>query len=258
MNVMDMFSLKGKVALVTGGESRLGRQIVLALAQAGARVWMASRSIESLEVSAHQYRQEGYDVHAALLDQGDPSSIANLRSLLFSSEPKIDILVNNAALRTMKSWDDSGEAFAASMNVNATGLFLMIRTFADEMAARGGGSIINLGSTMGMKAMARGPNGEAANFVPDYVFHKGGLISLTRLVASYYGIHGVRCNCLTPSAFQNENTPEEFARVASKSTLLGRMLGSTDLMGAIVFLASDASSFITGINLPVDGGSTAK
>jgi NAD(P)-dependent dehydrogenase (short-subunit alcohol dehydrogenase family) len=258
MNVLESFALNGRVALVTGGESKLGKQIVLALAQAGAKVYMASRSIDALEMAAQRYQADGYNVCAAYLDQGDVKSILNLKDKLYAKERKIDILVNNAALRTMRNWNDSADAFAESMKVNATGFFILIRAFADEMAKSGGGSIINLGSTMGMKAMSRRPDGEAVNFIPDYSFHKGGIINLTKLVASYYGLSNVRCNCISPGAFRHESTPEDYAQIAGKSTMLGRMVGPTDLMGAIVFLASDASSFITGVNLPVDGGATAR
>ena len=258
MQVMDSFSLKNKVALVTGGQSRLGDQIVLALAQAGARVYMASRHLEQLETAAAKMRGEGLDVHAMAYEQGSETSIRQLKEQLFEREEHIDILVNNAVLRTAGGWGIDADTFTQSMQVNATGIFLMIRTFADEMARTGGGSIINIGSTMALKAMERQPDGRATHFVPDYCFHKGGLISLTRLAASYYGADHVRCNMITPGAFREENTPPAFVDSVSRKTMLGRMVESTDLMGAVVFLASDASSYITGVNLPVDGGSTAK
>ncbi len=258
MNVMDRLSLKNKVALVTGGQSRLGRQIVRALAQAGARVYMASRNLDQLEASAVQLRGEGYDVIALSLDQGSESSIIALRDELVTRESGLDILVNNAVKRSTVGWQIDAESFSDSMQVNATGMFLMIRTFADEMARTGGGSVINIGSTMALKAMARQPDGNADHFVPDYAFHKGGLISLTRLAASYYGMHKVRCNMITPGAFRTPQTPQAFVDLVSRQTMLGRMVESEDLMGAVVFLASDASSYVTGVNLPVDGGSTAR
>lgn len=258
MHVMDSFSLKNKVALVTGGQSRLGRQIVLALAQAGARVYMASRHLEPLEASASTMRGDGLEVFALDYDQGSEASILQLRDKLFALEQRVDILVNNAVLRTTGGWEMDAGSFSQSMQINATGIFLMIRAFADEMVKTGGGSIINIGSTMALKAMERQLDGRAAHFVPDYCFHKGGLISLTRLAASYYGADHVRCNMITPGAFREADTPQAFVDSVSRKTMLGRMVESTDLMGAVVFLASDASSYITGVNLPVDGGSTAK
>lgn len=258
MDTSNLFSLKNKVALVTGGQSRLGRQMVEALAQAGAHVYAAARHLPALSAAAADLRARGLDVDTLSYDQGDEISIQQLHDELIAREGRVDILVNNAVLRLTGGWQVSAADFAQSMQVNATGLFLMIRTFGDTMAKNGGGSIINIGSTMALKAMVRTPDGAAANFVPDYTFHKGGLISLTRLSASYYGSAGVRCNMITPGAFRDENTPAAFEEIVSRQTMLGRMVGSTDLMGAVVFLASDASSYITGINLPVDGGSTAR
>lgn len=135
------------------------------------------------------------------------------------------------------------------MRVNATGLFAITRAFGDEMAKNKQGSIINISSST---ALVAAPNASA-----EYTFHKGGMISFTRLVASCYGPSNVRCNCISPGAFGNENTPAEFYKVYSSKTMLGRMVDSTDLMGVTVFLASDALKFITGVNIPVEGGYTA-
>jgi NAD(P)-dependent dehydrogenase (short-subunit alcohol dehydrogenase family) len=128
------------------------------------------------------------------------------------------------------------------------------------MAEQGSGSIINIGSIQGMV----GPDGELYEgmdfhgFVPDYFFHKGGMVNFTRFVASYYGPRNVRCNCISPGGLASHRTPDRFAERYSGRTLLGRMASGTDLMGSIVFLASDASAYVTGVNLPVDGGYTAK
>lgn len=97
-----------------------------------------------------------------------------------------------------------------------------------------------------------------SGWYPDYFFHKGGLINFTRFVASYYGARGVRCNCISPGGYETPEHPPVFVRNYSACTFLGRMANDTDLMGAAVFLASDASAYVTGVNLPVDGGYTAK
>jgi NAD(P)-dependent dehydrogenase (short-subunit alcohol dehydrogenase family) len=94
--------------------------------------------------------------------------------------------------------------------------------------------------------------------IPDYFFHKGGMINFTRFAAGYYGSKNVRCNCISPGGFRNEKTPGVFAKRYSKRTFLGRMANEEDMKGIIVFLASDASLYITGSNIPVDGGYTAK
>jgi NAD(P)-dependent dehydrogenase (short-subunit alcohol dehydrogenase family) len=99
---------------------------------------------------------------------------------------------------------------------------------------------------------------EMSGWYPDYFFHKGGIINFTRFVASYYGARGVRCNCLSPGGFWTASMPKAFVKQYSDRTFLGRLANESDLMGAVVFLAGNASAYITGTNIPVDGGYTAK
>jgi NAD(P)-dependent dehydrogenase (short-subunit alcohol dehydrogenase family) len=258
--ILDCFSLQGKVAVIAGGRGLYGQQIVEAIAQAGAKVIIASRSLAELQTIAGDFRTRGYAVDALPLDLGDEQSIIQLKDEVIQREGKVDILINNAVVRPMKSWQDSAAQFAESMNVNATGLFLITRAFGDEMARRGSGSIINIGSIQGMV----GPDGTLydglnfTGFIPDYFFHKGGMINFTRFTASYYGKNNVRCNCISPGGFQTEKHPALFVERYSSRTFLGRMANQTDVMGTVVFLASDASLYITGANIPVDGGYTAK
>lgn len=260
MSVLESFSLKGKVALVTGGAGLYGRQIALALAQAGAATHMTTRDAGRLAELEQSFAAEGAVVQAHVLDQESESSILALRDKMMGQYDRIDILVNNAVARTMSGWDDPLDTFDRSMRINATGLFAVTRAFGDWMAEQGGGSIINIGSIQGMV----GPDGalyeglDFHGFVPDYFFHKGGMVNFTRFAASYYGPKGVRCNCLSPGGLASHRTPETFVQRYSERTLLGRMAGETDLMGSVVFLASDASLYVTGANLPVDGGYTSK
>ncbi|MCL5104008.1 MAG: SDR family oxidoreductase [Armatimonadetes bacterium] len=261
MAVLDTFSLKGKVALTTGGAGLYGRQIVAALAEAGAQTYMASRNLDSLEAVAAEHRALGQDVTALRMDQGDEASIVALRDEIVKRSGRVDVLVNNAVLRPMKKgYEDDAATFEESMHVNATGLFIITRAFGDVIADSGSGSIINIGSIQGMI----GPDPtiyegtDMHGWYPDYFFHKGGMINFTRFIASYYGSKGVRCNCVSPGGFQTDKMPERFIPQYSARTFLGRMANSTDLMGIIVFLASDASVYITGANIPVDGGYTAK
>lgn len=260
MGILEQFSLQRKVALVTGGRGLYGRQIVEALAGAGALTYTASRSLRELEDFTSELVCRGLDVRAAELDQGEEASVLRLRDKILDECGRIDILVNNAVLRPMKSWQDGAAAFSESMRVNATGVFMVTRAFGDEMAKRGCGSIVNIGSIQGMV----GPDATLYEelpmngFVPDYFFHKGGIINFTRFAASYYGRSGVRCNCLSPGGFLTESMHRTFVQRYSARTFLGRLANSTDLMGAVVFLASDASAYITGANLPIDGGYTAK
>lgn len=260
MNVMKSFSLEGKVALVTGGAGMYGRQIALALAQAGAVTNMTTRDEGRLTELEDGFARDGVKVYAHCLDQEQESSILGLRDRVLAEHGRIDILVNNAVARTMGSWNDPLEAFDRSMRINGSGLFAVTRAFGDLMAKQGSGSIINIGSIQGMVgadgSLYKGM--DFHGFVPDYFLHKGGMVNFTRFVASYYGPKNVRCNCLSPGGLASHRTPETFVERYSERTLLGRMAGDSDLMGSIVYLASDASAYVTGANLPVDGGYTAK
>lgn len=261
MNILDQFSLRGRVALVTGGAGLFGRQITRALAEAGAVTYVASRGVEALECMAAELKQEGLTIQARPVDQAEESSVLALRDKILAERGTVDVLVNNAVARPMKlGYEDGLEAFAESMRVNATGLFAITRAFGDVMAERRSGSIINIGSIQGMV----GPDPTIYEgtpmhgWYPDYFFHKGGMINFTRFVASYYGAKQVRCNCISPGGFQTENHPSRFVAQYSARTFLGRMADDTDLQGAVVFLASGASRYVTGVNLAVDGGYTAK
>ncbi len=260
-SILQRFSLEGKTALVTGGAGLYGRQIVRAMAEAGATTCVASRNPDSLEALAKELEAQGKSIHVYTYDQGEEQSILALRERLNQERGGVDILVNNAVLRPLKEGFQSPvSAFETSMRVNATGLFAITRAFGDDMAERGRGSIINIASIHGMIApdppIYRGTTMHA--WAPDYFFHKGGMINFTRFIASYYGPRGVRCNCLSPGGLRTPDHPEAFVRQYSDRTLLGRLANDTDLMGAVVFFASDASAYITGTNLPVDGGYTAK
>jgi NAD(P)-dependent dehydrogenase (short-subunit alcohol dehydrogenase family) len=259
MHVLESFRLDGKVAVVTGGAGLYGRQITEALAEAGAKTFMASRNLEQLEQQVDAFRQANLEVSALQLDQSEESSIKQLRRQILDQTDGVDILVNNAVLRAMTSWEEPATNFAKSMEVNATGVFMMMREFGDYMAERGHGSIINIGSIYGMvgpdKWLYEGVSGMGP---PDYYFHKGGMIQLTKFAASKLGPHGVRVNVVNPGGYNPEGVSDEFKSRYADRTFLGRMANETDLKGAIVFLASDASAYITGASIPVDAGLTAK
>jgi NAD(P)-dependent dehydrogenase (short-subunit alcohol dehydrogenase family) len=256
--VREMFDLTGRAAVVTGGAGLFGRQIVEALAEAGARTFMASRNLDKLRVQAEEFRHAGLDVAAVQYDQASETSILQLLQQVVDVAGKVDILVNNAVLRPMGDWTSSGADFAKSMEVNATGLFLMTRAFGEHMVARGQGSIINVGSTYGTV----GPDythyeGLGWGVSPDYFVHKGGMVQLTRFAAAKFGPHGVRVNAISPGGLFNNQDPRFLERYHAR-TFLGRLANQTDLKGVVVLLASDASAYITGANIPVDGGYTCK
>lgn len=257
MSVLDKFKLDGKVAVVTGGAGLYGRQITEALAQAGARTYIASRNRKQSELLASEFRDCRLDVRAMTLDLSDETSIEQLKRALLEDAGRVDVLVNNAVLRPVANWNCSAADFSRSMQVNATGLFLMTRMFGELMVQQGEGSIVNIGSIQG----SVGPDfslyeGLGWETPPDYFFHKGGMLNFTRFAAAKLGPGNVRVNVISPGGFYANQQPQFVSRYVAK-TYLGRMANSTDLQGAVVFLASDASAYITGANLLVDGGYTA-
>ncbi len=259
MNVLETFSLKNKVALVTGGAGLYGYCITEALSEAGAITYIASRNIDNCEKLAGEFCNKGYVVKAAKLDLADQKSMDDLYKKIISEQGKIDILVNNAVIRPMRSYDDPIENFRLSMEVNATGVFYLSRLFSQNMIERKKGSIINIGSYMGILgpdfSLYEGLNMDAP---PDYFFHKGGLNQLTKYLGSKLGKFNIRVNCICPGGFETPQMNEEFKIRYKKKTFLNRMANKNDIKGIVVFLASDASLYITGAIIPLDGGYIAK
>jgi len=262
MNVLESFSLKGKVALLTGGAGLYGRQIVATLAEAGAKVYIASRGIEALEKVAAEEQARGFDVTALQFNLGSDESIEALHAKIMSENNSFDILINNAVTRcACAGWDKDMEYYDESLHINASALFKITHIFAEEMKKQRNGSIINIGSMMGMVGIEMG-NYDGTDMHPDpspiYFYEKGGMINFTRWAASVLGSYNIRVNCISPGGLQTPDQPKEFVKNYSARTQLGRMANSTDLKGIITFLGSSASAYITGTNIPVDGGYTAK
>ncbi len=262
MNILDKFSLVGKVALVTGGSGLYGRQMVIALAQAGAITYTASRNLEKLtEFTDKLKSEENLTVIPLSYDQSDHKSIIDLKNEIVKRSGKIDILINNSVARSGHIADLTAEKLDNDFKVNGTGLILMHREFADQMAIQGSGSIINIGSIYGLvgyddwlyEGTGLKKTGGAA-----YYYNKGGIANLTKFFAGYYGPKGVRVNCIHPGGYETPTTPKDFKQNYTNKTFLKRMANDDDMKGILVFLASDASGYITGTNIPVDGGLTAK
>ena len=250
------FSLSGKVVVQFGGTGLLGRALVDAAAAAGAQLVVASRDKAAIEKMA-----AGRPIRAEQVDIGEEASIAGLRDRLLKDYGRIDGVVYNAVSRPMRGPDDALANFQASMTTNATGFFAAVRCLGDAMAERKSGSIVNIASHMGMVGMS--PHlydGPKAMPSPDYFFHKGGMLNLTRYLATRYGAANVRVNVVSPGGIYNPEKPQPgpFLEKYAPLTILGRMANAPEIGGAVVFLLSDASTYITGINLPVDGGYTAK
>ena len=259
-NVMDTFSLKGKVVLVTGGAGLYGRQILEAVAQAGATTYVAARNVNALKKYSDKLNSQGCEVYPMYYDQGKEETILKLRDDILERNGRIDALVNNSVARLSSDWDVQRDVLQESFKINISGVFLMCRTFGDAMAAQKSGSIINIGSIYGMLGcdLSLYEGTDMGSFSPAYYCEKGSMINMTRFVASLLGRYNVRCNCVSPGGFKTESTNEKFLERYNKKTFLGRMANTEDLKGIVIFLASDASAYITGTNIPVDGGLTAK
>lgn len=259
MGILDKFSLKGRVALVSGGAGPLfGSSISEALAEAGATLISASRSLERNQEFAEKLRRQDYEAHALQLDITSTESIAELQARVLERFGRLDVLVNSAVVARGGGFDEqTPDYWDFSAQGNMVGLFSMCKAFVPGMANRGRGSIINISSIYGV--VANDPSlyeGTDMKQPPDYTFVKAGMINFTRYLANYFGKRGVRANCLCPGGYYNEQ-PGPFLDNYTRRCPIGRMLDNEDIKGAVVFLASDASAYITGATLMVDGGWTA-
>jgi NAD(P)-dependent dehydrogenase (short-subunit alcohol dehydrogenase family) len=259
MSVLDRFSLKGRVALVTGGAGPLvGGSISEALAEAGATVITASRSLERNLAFAERLRVKGHDACGMRLDISDLDSVGRLREEVIDRFGRLDILVNSARMRVDGSFDaQTAEDWLSSARGDVAGLFAICKMFITEMVRQGKGSVINISSIYGV--VANDPSlyeGTSVVQPPHYYFIKAGMINFTRHLANTFGRSGVRFNCISPGGYFNHQA-EPFLTNYCRRVPLGRMLNKEDIKGAVVFLASDASEYVTGINLLVDGGWTA-
>ena len=261
MPELRAFSLEGKVVIQFGGSGLLGRALVTALADAGATLIVASRKPEALDEQAAAAGKTGQRIHLETVDLLDEASIHALLARVSKTHGPLSGMVYNAVSRPMGRMDAPLANWEESMRVNATGFFAAVRACGDAMAREKRGSIVNISSQMG----AIGPNyflyeGTGATVSPDYFFHKGGMNNLTRYLAAHYGPGGVRVNVVSPGGIYNPAKPQapDFLERYAKMTMLGRMAEAREIGGAVVFLLSDASTYITGANLAVDGGYTAK
>ena len=273
MNSGDTFSLKGKVAIVTGAIGLLGKHHCTALAEAGASVVVTDMEPTAVVSFAAELTSR-YSVSALGLsaDITRREEVDRLRDGVLKRFGHIDILVNNAAVNDMFENPVSAaeqskfenyplHLWQQSLDVNITGTFLCSQSIGSVMAKAGKGSIINIASTYGIVAPDQSLY-QRADGTQDfyksvaYPVTKGAIISLTRFLAAYWGKSGVRANTLSPGGVENSQD-HEFVESYSRRTPLGRMAEPTDYKGAIVFLASDASAYMTGANLVVDGGWTA-
>lgn len=265
---MNIFSLEGKVSIVTGALGLIGKEHCKALSEAGSAIVVADLDGKACSEFAARLGNDSIGVSLNVTSKG---SVADANDKIISKYGKMDVLVNNAAINDMFENPAMAlemsmfenyplEMWQKSLDVNVTGIFLCSQVFGSEMAKRGKGSIINVASTYGITApdqsLYKDEEGKQKFYKSAaYPATKGAVISFTKFLAAYWGSKGVRVNTLSPGGVENSQD-EFFVENYSKRTPLGRMADKTDYKGAVVFLASDASSYMTGANLVVDGGWT--
>jgi NAD(P)-dependent dehydrogenase (short-subunit alcohol dehydrogenase family) len=253
--VEELFGLSGRVAVVTGASSGLGVGFARALAQAGASLVLAARRSDRLESLAAELEATGVEVLPVSCDVTDADQVEALKDACLERYGKADILVNNAGTtEVVPAEQESEEAFLRVLNVNLNGSFYCAQRFGRVMLEAGQGSIINVASIFGMVGSGSIPQA-------GYVASKGAVVNLTRELAAQWARRGVRVNAIAPGFFMSELTEEMFSDERSmtwlrRNTPMGRPGEVEELSGALVFLASDASSYVTGQTLAVDGGWT--
>ena len=247
-----MFDLKGKVALVTGGNGGIGLGMAKGLAQAGARVVVAARNAQKSAGAVEALRALGSDSLALEADVTDEASVHTLFEQLESKVGRLDILVNNAGTTIRKPVDQLQlSEWNMVMDTNLTSAFLCCRAAHPLMKRAGGGKIINIGSMASIFGMP---------YAPAYGASKGGIVQLTKAMAASWAADGIQVNAVLPGWIRTDLTDGARAQVPGLNervlarTAAGRWGEPQDLAGVAVFLASSASDFITGTAIPVDGG----
>jgi len=264
MDVNKLFRLDEKVAIVTGGAGLYGKPISLALCESGATVIIASRDESGCKEYAASLNAKGFRAAGYFLDLSDSNSINLFIENIISSFHHIDVLVNNAVSRQgLKNLDDlTKEDWENAQKINSTGLMLITQAVIRQMCKQGSGNIINISSIQGIVGPHFPVYGDTGMTSPlNYTYDKWGMVGFTKWIANYYGKNNIRANCISPGGYgpgvKNAYGETEFSDNYKKLTPLGRFADDEDIKGPIVFLASEASAYVTGHNLVVDGGWTS-
>jgi NAD(P)-dependent dehydrogenase (short-subunit alcohol dehydrogenase family) len=249
-SVLDSFSLTGKVAIVTGASSGLGVAFAVGLADAGADIAICARRVERLEETKARVVERGRRCIAVRADVANPDDCNQVVAETVDQLGKVDVLINNAGIGTaVPATREAPEDFRRVIDINLNGSYFMAQACARAMRD-GGGSIVNIGSVLG----------STSAFLPQaaYASSKAAIIGLTRdLAQQWTGRKGIRVNALAPGFFESEMTaqyPDGYIEQMMVRVPAGRKGEARELVAAAIFLASDASSYITGALLPVDGG----
>jgi gluconate 5-dehydrogenase len=254
MNVKDLFDLSGKTAIVTGGSRGLGQEMAEGLAEAGTEVMICARRAEWLDETLGEFRERNFKVEGRLCDVSKESDVQAVVEETIKTFGKIDILVNNAGI----SWGAMPEEMPLDkwqkvLDVNLTGAFLFAQIAGREMLKREYGRIINIASTAGFIACVNDLH------YAGYAASKAGLTGLTRELAASWGRKGIRVNAIAPGFFHSrlaDKSIEKAEPYLKQYNPIGRVGAANELKGVVVFLASDASNYITGQTILVDGGMT--
>lgn len=254
-HVRDLFDLRGKVALVTGGSRGLGREIAEGLGEAGAKITISARREQWLGPAAAELRAAGIDCTAAVCDVTDPQAVGALIDGIVERHGAIDIVVNNAGVTWGEAAEQmSVERFRYVVDTNATGTFVVSQAAARHMLRGRGGVFVNTASVAGLAGIPPHIMRTAG-----YHASKGAIIALTRQLAAEWAEYNIRVNAVAPGFFPSRMSEGVIAHHEDEMTAtipLKRLGREGELKGAVLFLASDAASYITGQVLVVDGGAT--
>ncbi len=253
-NVKTLFDLTSKVAIVTGGSRGIGKEMAEGLGEAGASLMLCARRQEWLDRTVAEFESKGFNVAGTLCDVAKPDEVQAVVDQTVARFGSVDILINNAGT----SWgampeDMPLERWQEVIDTNLTGCFLFAQATGRQMLKQGKGSIVNIASIAGLASSANGP------FYAGYVASKAGLIGLTRELAASWGRRGIRVNAIAPGFFHSrlaDAVIDIYERAIQENNVIPRVGNEGELKGVAVFLASDASSYITGQTIVVDGGMT--
>ena len=253
-SIQQLFDLTNRVAVVTGGSRGLGQEFAEGLAEAGASLMICARREQWLTPTLEEMRGRGFRIEGRVCDVTDPQQVDSVIAATLEAYGRIDILINNAGI----SWGERPEAMSLDawkkvLDTNLTGAFLFAQAAGREMLKARSGSIVNIASVAGLRSSTHGP------YFAGYTASKAGLMGLTRDLAATWGPHGIRVNAIAPGYFHSrlaDPVIQHIEPTLKQRNPIPRVGDAGELKGVGLFLASDASSYITGQTIIVDGGAT--